>query len=109
MTTFRYDKEGIYKEFNDAKAKDIKLGKGDDNKVHTNRINFLKDMIKLEDDMPEVFEDININFRRLLIAYQSPDPRDHFYKSVFGVSYEEKMRQQAFDDKTPKDLQELNL
>ena len=45
--TFRYDKDSIYTEFNDAKSKDIKLGNGDDNKVHTNRIKFLRDMIDL--------------------------------------------------------------
>ena len=30
-----------------------------------------------------------INFNRLLIAYESPNPRDHFYRSVFGKSFEE--------------------
>jgi len=102
MTTFRYDKEGIYKEFNIAKEKDKKLGKG----VHTNRINFLKEMIKLEDDMPEVFEDVDINFRRLLTAYQSENPRDHFYRSVFGMSYEEKKAKEALDD-MPKDVRNI--
>ena len=102
MTTFRYDKEGIYKEFNIAKEKDKKLGKG----VHTNRINFLKEMIKLDDDMPEVFEDVDINFRRLLTAYQSENPRDHFYRSVFGMSYEEKKAKEALDD-MPKDVRNI--
>jgi hypothetical protein len=27
-----------------------------------------------------------------LLAYQSVNPRDHFYQSVFGMSYAEKMR-----------------
>jgi len=103
MTTFRYDKDGINKEFNIAKEKDIKLGKGDDNKVHTNRITFLKDMIKLEDDMPEVFEDVNINFRRLLNAYQSPDPRNHFYRSVFNKSFEEMQ-----EDSKPKSVSDYS-
>jgi hypothetical protein len=98
-TTFRYDKEMIFSEFNIAKEKDIKLGKGDDNKVHTNRVKFLKDMIELEAKMPEVFEYVNINFKRLLLAYESPNPREHFYKSVFGKSFAEVQAEQSgYDD-----------
>jgi len=88
-TTFRYDKESIYKEFDEAKQKDIKLGKGDDNKVHTNRVKLLKEYIKLESEMPEVFEDVNINFNRLLDTYVAPNPRDAFYRKVFGKSFEQ--------------------
>ena len=94
-TTFRYDKEMIFAEFNIAKEKDIKLGKGNDNKVHSNRVKFLKDMIDLEATMPEVFEFVNINFKRLLLAYESPDPRDHFYKSVFGKSFAQVQAEQS--------------
>ncbi len=98
-TSFRYDKEMIFTEFNIAKEKDIKLGKGNDNKVHSNRVKFLKDMIELEAKMPEVFENVNINFKRLLIAYESPNPREHFYKSVFGKSFAEVQAEQSgYDD-----------
>ena len=65
-TSFRYDKEMLFKEFVDAKQKDIKLGKGDDQKTYTNRIKYLKEMIDLEAEMPEVFEFVKINFKRLL-------------------------------------------
>ena len=95
--TFKYDKDSIYTEFNDAKAKDTKLGKGDDNKVHTNRIKFLRDMIDLEAKMPEVFSYVNINFKNLLNVYLTQDPRHTFYMFVFGKSYEEKMAEQAYD------------
>ena len=98
MNTFRYDKEMLFKEFDIAKQKDIKLGKGSDNKVHTNRIKTLKEYIKLEAEMPEVFENVNINFKRLLIAYESPNPKDHFYKSVFGKTFAEVQAEQAGDD-----------
>src|SRR6056300_1250087 len=94
-TSFRYDKEMIFTEFNIAKEKDIKLGKGNDNKVHSNRVKFLKEMIELEAKMPEVFENVNINFKRLLIAYESPNPREHFYKSVFGKSFAEVQAEQS--------------
>ena len=97
-TSFRYDKEMLFKEFADAKAKDTKLGKGDDNKVHTNRIALLKEYIKLEAEMPVVFSDVNINFNRLLTAYQSENPRDHFYKSVFGKTFEQVQAEREADD-----------
>ena len=97
-TTFRYDKEMLFKEFDDAKQKDIKLGKGDDNKIHTNRVKYLKEMIDLEAKMPEVFEFVKINFKRLLLAYESPNPRDHFYKSVFGKTFEQVQAEREADD-----------
>ena len=87
MTTFRYDKDMLMAEFKIAKDKDIKLGKGNDNKNHTNRIKFLKEMIELEKQSPEVFNN-------LLLAYQSPNPRDHFYKVVFGKGFFEVQREQ---------------
>jgi len=94
MTTFRYDKDMLMAEFKIAKDKDIKLGKGNDNKNHTNRIKFLKEMIELEKQSPEVFENVDVNFNNLLLAYQSPNPRDHFYKVVFGKGFFEVQREQ---------------
>tara|TARA_R100001463_G_scaffold102924_1_gene157256 strand:- start:544 stop:846 length:303 start_codon:yes stop_codon:yes gene_type:complete len=95
--TFKYDKESIFVEFNDAKAKDTKLGKGDDNKVHTNRIKFLRDMIDLEAKMPEVFSYVNINFKNLLNVYLTQDPRLTFYMKVFGKGPDEMAAEQAYD------------
>jgi len=96
--TFKYDKDSIFTEFNDAKAKDTKLGKGDDNKVHTNRIKFLRDMIDLEAKMPEVFSYVNINFKNLLNVYLTQDPRLTFYMKVFGKGPDQMMADQAYDD-----------
>ena len=96
--TFIYDKDSIYTEFNDAKSKDVKLGNGDDNKVHTNRIKFLKDMIDLETKMPEVFSYVNINFKNLLNVYLTQDPRLTFYMKVFGKGPYQMMADQAYDD-----------
>lgn len=87
-TTFRYDRDSILTEFKDAKAKDIKLGGGDDNAVHKNRIKFLQEMIALEKESPEVFEDVDIKFQALLDTYLAPNPREAFYQKVFGRSYE---------------------
>ena len=108
-TTFRYDKEMLFKEFNDAKEKDIKLGKGDDNKVHTNRIKLLKEYIKLEAEMPEVFSDVSVNFKNLLFSYEQPNPRDYFYKKVFGKSFEQVQAEQSADDYKEPSEKELSL
>ena len=96
--TFKYDKDSIFTESNDAKEKDTKLGKGDDNKVHTNRIKFLRDMIDLEAKMPEVFSYVNINFKNLLNVYLTQDPRLTFYMKVFGKGPDQMMADQAYDD-----------
>ena len=89
MAQFEYTKEMIYAEFAEAKAKDTKLGKGDDNKVHTHRVAMLKDFIDLKKSNPQSLDNVDINFDNLLLAYQSANPRDHFYRKVFGKSYEE--------------------
>jgi|SRR5210317_1126077 len=91
---FRYTKDMIFDEFKHAKEKDVKLSKKktQDEKEHDiykNRIAILKDYIKLEGEMPEVFEDVNINFRNLLKLYETTDPRDAFYRSIMGKSYAE--------------------
>ena len=83
---------------NDAKSKDTKLGNGDDNKVHTNRSKFLKDIIDLETKMPEVFSYVNINFKNLLNVYLTQDPRLTFYMKVFGKGPDQMMADQAYDD-----------
>ena len=91
---FKYSKEMIYAEWHIAKDKDIALSTkkeldDKENDIFTNRIAMLKDMVDLKFKQPKVLEDVDINFNRLLIAYQSPNPRDHFYRSVFGKSYME--------------------
>ena len=99
-TNFRYDKEMIFSEFNDAKAKDTKLAKGDDHKIYTNRIKLLKEYIELEKTMPEVFENVSIKFDKLLNLYLTPNPRDAFYKSFFGKTFAEKKAEEGYDDYT---------
>lgn len=94
-TSFRYDKETLYKEFNNAKQKDIALSKkkllsDKENDIHVNRIALLKEYIDLQKSEPDVFEFVDMNFQKLLEVYETPDPRNTFYKSVFGVSYEAK-------------------
>jgi len=99
-TDFRYTKEMIFDEFKNAKEKDVLLSKKktQDEKEHdiyTNRISTLKEYIKLESEMPEVFSDVSINFRNLLKLYETPNPRDAFYKAFFGKTYAEKKYEES--------------
>jgi hypothetical protein len=91
-----YDKDTLFREFKDAKAKDVALStrkKLEDKEVdiYTNRIQFFKDHIKNKSVHPKVYENLDINFNELLTAYESESPRDYFYMSVFGKSYQQKM------------------
>tara|TARA_B100000287_G_scaffold391981_1_gene404028 strand:- start:552 stop:869 length:318 start_codon:yes stop_codon:yes gene_type:complete len=92
--SFKYDKTNLFKEFDVAKQKDIKLSKlktleEKENDVYKNRIQFFKEHIELKKEHPEYYEDLDINFDNLLNAYLTPSPRDTFYKFVFGKSYAE--------------------
>ena len=78
-----------------AKTKDIKLSKKKtydekENDIHKNRIKLLSEYVELEKTNPEVFDNVNINFKNLLFAYQQPNPRDYFYLKVFGKTYSQK-------------------
>jgi len=90
--TFKYDKENLFKEFEVAKNKDIKLSKKEsledkENDIHKNRIKFLREHIELKKEHPEYYEDLKINFDKLLVTYLTPSPRDTFYMQVFGRPY----------------------
>jgi hypothetical protein len=94
-TDFRYTKEMLFDEFKSAKEKDMALSKKKfdvekENDIHINRIKLLKEYVELEAQSPEVFNDVNINFKNLLFAYEQPNPRDYFYYKVFGKSYSQK-------------------
>jgi len=91
-----YDKDTLFKEFRDAKEKDVSLStkkKIEDKEVdiYTNRIQFFKDHIKNKSVNPRTYDNLDINFEELLKAYESENPRDYFYYSVFGKSYQQKM------------------
>ena len=63
-----YSKETLFAEFEVAKSKDLKAGKGDENKVHTNRIQFCKDHVALKQTNPEYYDGVDVNFTNLLLA-----------------------------------------
>tara|TARA_X000001382_G_scaffold127499_1_gene115477 strand:- start:454 stop:834 length:381 start_codon:yes stop_codon:yes gene_type:complete len=102
-TTFRYNKEMIYAEFEQAKQKDISLSKKKtldekENDIFTNRIAMLKEHSNLKFKQPEIYDGVNINFNGLLVAYQSPSPRDHFYRVAFGKSFAEHKQETEITD-----------
>jgi hypothetical protein len=91
-----YDKDTLFKEFKDAKSKDVALSKKkklEDREidVYVNRIQFFKDHIRNKTLNPKVYDLLDINFHELLLAYESDSPRDYFYMSVFGKTYDQKM------------------
>jgi hypothetical protein len=95
MSSVIYNKENIYKEFDVAKQKDIELSdkktpEEKENDIHTNRLQFCKDHKELNEKDPGLY-DCDIKWDSLITAYSSPNPRDHFYKSVFGRTYAEQM------------------
>ena len=92
--SFKYDKENLFKEFDVAKQKDIKLSKlqtleEKENDVYKNRIQFLKEHIELKKTNPSYYSDVKINFDNLLSTYLTTNPRETFYQKVFGRSYAE--------------------
>jgi len=86
MTSFRYDKDNLFKEFEIAKNKDLKNKKV----TYDNRIQFLKEHRDLKKKKPSIYEFLDINFDNLILAYEDKNPRDYFYKKVFGMTYAEK-------------------
>ncbi len=98
-----YDKDTLFKEFKDAKNKDISLStkkrlEDKETDIYVNRIQFFKDHIRNKTLNPKVYDLLDINFNELLKAYESENPRDYFYMSVFNMTYNEK-----------KELEELEL
>jgi len=86
MTTFKYDKENLFKEFKNATLKDQKSKK----ETYVNRLEFLKEHRDLKKKSKSIYEFVDINFDNLILAYEDKNPRDYFYKVVFGMTYAEK-------------------
>jgi hypothetical protein len=90
-----YDKDTLFREFKDAKNKDISLStkkklEDKETDIYVNRIQFFKDHIKNKSINPKVYSNLDVNFDELLKAYESENPRDYFYMSVFNMTYNEK-------------------
>jgi hypothetical protein len=97
-----YDKDTLFREFKDAKSKDVALStkkKLEDKEIdiYVNRIQFFKDHIRNKTLNPKVYDLLDINFNELLLAYESENPRDYFYMSVFDKTYSEKMYEEELE------------
>jgi len=109
-----YDKDTFFKEFNVAKNKDIALATELLSKskksisdiildntsvlettVYTNRIEFFKDHIKCKKEHPKYYNLLDVNLDELLKAYESENPRDYFYISMFGKTFAQKKAEEA--------------
>ena len=105
--SFKYDKDNLFKEFEVAKQKDVALSKLDtledkENDVYKNRIQFFKDHIELKKTNPSYYSDLDINFDNLILAYSSPVPVDHFYKTTFGKTLSEYEHDKRIEELTEK-------
>ena len=104
-----YDKDTLFKEFKDAKIKDIELARVQLSKnkkvsedtlettVYVNRIQFFKDHIRNKTLNPKVYDLLDINFEELLKAYESENPRDYFYMSVFDKTFAQKKYEEELE------------
>ena len=99
-----YNKDMIYAEFKEAEIKDNKNKKN----KYGNRIKFFKDHIELRKNHPEYYDGLDIHFDNLLEAWSAPNPRDHFYKKIFGRTYQEQMDHEAAQDGKEEELNERN-
>ena len=88
-----YTKEMIFNEFKEVTKKDQSKKK----ETYTHRIAYLsalkEDMIKV----PRNFSNISISPEQLqntIDCWSAPNPRDAFYKSVFGMTYAEKKQEE---------------
>ena len=91
-----YTKELLFNEFKDVTKKDQSKKK----ETYTHRIAYLsalkEDMIKV----PRNFSNISITPEQLqntIDCWSAPNPRDAFYKSVFGMTYAEKKQQEELE------------
>jgi len=102
-----YDKDTLFKEFYIAKNKDIEIAKSKSKKstpidtletsVYTNRIQFFKDHIRNKSINPKVYDNVDVNFENLLKVYESENPRDTFYLSIFNKTFAQKKLEEEIE------------
>ena len=88
-------KEMIFEQFKDVTKKDQSKKK----ETFTNRIEFLKTLKSDIQKNPKNF-DFNVTpdqLQNTINCYLAPNPRDAFYKSVFGMTYAEKKAQEEME------------
>ena len=97
-------KEQIFEEFKIAKEKDIAKSttKPPYENVFTNRLNLLKSHRDAKRSNPKSYRHLDINFDNLILAYSSPVPVDHFYKTIFGKTLSEYEPDKRIEELTEK-------
>jgi len=91
----KINKEMIFEQFKDVTKKDQSKKK----ETFTNRIEFLKTLKSDIQKNPKNF-DFNVTpdqLQNTINCYLAPNPRDAFYKSVFGMTYAEKKAQEEME------------
>ena len=99
-------KQSIFKEFDIAKQKDIAKSKNPEprEEVFTNRLAVLKSHRDAKKSNRNQYSNLDIDFDKLILAYSCPSPLDHFYKVVFGMTYDEYVAKKHAEDQKEKDL-----
>ena len=97
-------KEQIFEEFKIAKEKNITKSttKPPYENVFTNRLNLLKSHRDAKRSNPKSYRHLDINFDNLILAYSSPVPVDHFYKTIFGKTLSEYEHDKRIEELTEK-------
>ena len=91
----KINKQMIFEQFKDVTKKDQSKKK----ETFTNRIEFLKTLKSDIQKNPKNF-DFNVTpdqLQNTINCYLAPNPRDAFYKSVFGMTYAEKKVQEEME------------
>ena len=91
----KINKQMIFDQFKDVTKKDQSKKK----EIYTNRIEFLKTLKSDIQKNPRNF-DFNVTpdqLQNTINCYLAPNPRDAFYKSVFGMTYAEKKQQEELE------------
>ena len=91
----KINKQMIFEQFKDVTKKDQSKKK----ETFTNRIEFLKTLKSDIQKNPKNF-DFNVTpdqLQNTINCYLAPNPRDAFYKSVFGMTYAEKKAQEEME------------
>ena len=91
----KINKQMIFEQFKDVTKKDQSKKK----ETFTNRIEFLKTLKSDIQKNPKNF-DFNVTpdqLQNTINCYLAPNPRDAFYKSVFGMTYAEKKQQEEME------------
>ena len=91
----KINKQMIFEQFKDVTKKDQSKKK----ETFTNRIEFLKTLKSDIQKNPKNF-DFNVTpdqLQNTINCYLAPNPRDAFYKSVFGMTYAEKKQQEELE------------